>query len=140
MRYSPLKPGNRVILISGANRGIGRAIAERLYEEGYLLSLGARRVETLSLVAAKMKRTRVFTHAYDACKPDSAKDWVAATVRRFKHIDGVVNSAGISPYFGVEDVNEELLDEMWTVNAKGSVAGDKSCLSPPKKISCRTGG
>ena len=43
MTYTPLPATDRVILISGANRGIGFAIAERLYQDGYKLSLGARR-------------------------------------------------------------------------------------------------
>ena len=54
MSYAPLIPKDRVILISGANRGIGRAVAERLYADGYTLSLGARRLESLKPVVASM--------------------------------------------------------------------------------------
>ena len=72
MEYAPLAAKGRVILISGANRGIGRAIAERLYRAGYTLSLGARKPESLKPVMTKMSASRVLAHAYDAMKTKSA--------------------------------------------------------------------
>ena len=119
MDYAPLAAKGRVILISGANRGIGRAIAERLYRAGYTLSLGARNPASLKPVMAKMSSARALAHAYDAMKPKSAASWVAGTVKRFGRIDGVVNNAGIGMELTVERGDESLLDEMWTVNTKG---------------------
>ncbi len=107
MAYASLSPKDRVILISGANRGIGRAIAERLYKDGYRLSLGVRRPQSLKTVIARMAAKRVFIHAYDA------------DARRFGRVDGVVNNAGVGMDFSVEDGDESALDEMWTVNTKG---------------------
>jgi NAD(P)-dependent dehydrogenase (short-subunit alcohol dehydrogenase family) len=117
--YSPLAAKGRVILISGANRGIGRAIAERLYREGYTLSLGARKPASLKPVMAGMSASRVLAHAYDAMKSGAADAWVAATLKRFGRIDGLVNNAGVGTNFTVEDADESVLDEMWTVNTKG---------------------
>ncbi len=114
-----LTPSDRVILISGANRGIGRAIAERLYRDGYSLSLGARQPESLKAVVAGMKPGRVSTHRYDAGKAPSAAAWIAAAAKRFSRIDGLVNNAGVGMNFTVEDEDESALDEMWTVNTKG---------------------
>jgi NAD(P)-dependent dehydrogenase (short-subunit alcohol dehydrogenase family) len=119
MDYAPLAAKGRVILISGANRGIGRAIAERLYRAGYTLSLGARSPASLKPMMTKMSASRALAHAYDAMKPKSAASWVADTVMRFGRIDGVVNNAGIGMEFTVESGDESLLDEMWTVNTKG---------------------
>jgi NAD(P)-dependent dehydrogenase (short-subunit alcohol dehydrogenase family) len=119
MTDAPLTPSDRVILISGANRGIGRAIAERLYRDGYSLSLGARQPESLKPVVAGMKPSRVLTHRYDAGKAPSAAAWIAAAAKRFGRIDGLVNNAGVGMNFTVEDEDESALDEMWTVNTKG---------------------
>ena len=119
MTYAPLSPKGRVILISGANRGIGRAIAERLYDDGYSLGLGARRTETLKPLLDRMGKSRTFGHAFDASRAKSAADWVAATAKHFDRIDGVVNNAGVGNDFSVESEDESQLDEMWEVNSKG---------------------
>jgi NAD(P)-dependent dehydrogenase (short-subunit alcohol dehydrogenase family) len=119
MTYAPLSPQGRVILISGANRGIGRAIAERLYEDGYSLGLGARKPASLKPLLDRMDPARVLGHAYEAGSARSAADWVAATAKHFGRIDGVVNNAGIGHDFSVESGDESQLDEMWEVNAKG---------------------
>ncbi len=118
MSSSLLSADDRVILISGANRGIGRATAERLYDEGYILSLGARRPQSLEPLVRRMDKSRALSCAYDARDAKSASDWVAATYERFGRIDGVVNNAGVAYSFDVENEDESKLDEMWEVNAK----------------------
>ena len=70
---------DRVVMVSGANRGIGRAMAVGLLAKGWRLSLGARRPETL----ADMVGERVLGVAYDALDPGSAEAWVDATLARF---------------------------------------------------------
>jgi len=113
-----LSPDNRVILISGANRGIGRTIAARLYDNGYTLSLGARKPESLEPLTAHMDESRVLTHKYDARSTQAAASWVTATCERFGRLDGVVNNAGVMHAFDVESGDESRLDEMWDVNTK----------------------
>lgn len=105
----------RVIMISGANRGIGRAIARALWDKGYSLSLGARRPEQLS----ELHGDRVLTAAYDALDPETAGAWVDHTLGHFGRIDGLVNNAGIALAAGLEDGDETEFERMWQVNAMG---------------------
>jgi NAD(P)-dependent dehydrogenase (short-subunit alcohol dehydrogenase family) len=105
-------------MISGANRGIGRAIAERLLEDGYTLSLGARDPGTLAGLDG-LRGDRVLHHEFDAQVPDAASRWVESTRERFGRIDALVNNAGISRPFEIESHDETPLDEMWEVNVKG---------------------
>jgi NADP-dependent 3-hydroxy acid dehydrogenase YdfG len=118
MNASLLRPDARVILISGANRGIGRAIAERLYNEGYTLSLGARNLESLAPLMERVEYSRTLSHVYDARIAQSGVNWIMATHERFGRVDGIVNNAGIMYAFDVENDDESKLDDMWEVNAK----------------------
>ena len=109
-----LDPTNRVAMVSGASRGIGRAIAERLRARGFCISAGVR--SPTSIVAAE----DMLVQRYDAEKPEDATAWVAATMARFGRVDVLVNAAGISsPRVKLDDADETSLDGMWRVNVKG---------------------
>ena len=122
-----LSPDGRVIMVSGASRGIGLAVARALYAKGYSLSLGARRREAIDTAVADIADDmadgiatgRIMTQAYDAKDEASNRDWVEATAARFGRIDGLVNNAGILIPTSIEDDTEEAYDEMWAVNVKG---------------------
>jgi NAD(P)-dependent dehydrogenase (short-subunit alcohol dehydrogenase family) len=108
--------GNRVVMVSGASRGIGRAVAERLYADGYRMSLGMR---TPPAAIAGMERERLLLSGYEAGDAKTALAWVDATVGRFGRIDAVVANAGIYLDADVESGSEADLDAMWDVNVKG---------------------
>lgn len=108
-----------VVMISGANRGIGEEIAKKLISEGYILSLGARKIETLQNKFSAFDRNRVSCNWYDAEAPESATQWIDATVRQYGRIDVLINNAGIFRSATIEEFDEEIVDELWTVNVKG---------------------
>src|SRR5271168_927602 len=109
-------PEGRVVMISGASRGIGLAIAKRLYEDGYVLSLGVRRPGVATL--ADFDPSRTLVHRFEAEDAASASAWVEATAARFGRIDGLVNNAGILRPLDLRSGDESVLDEMWAVNVK----------------------
>ncbi|MDJ0609038.1 MAG: SDR family NAD(P)-dependent oxidoreductase [Kiloniellales bacterium] len=117
-----LSPQGRVIMVSGANRGIGQAIARALHGKGYSLSLGARSLEALEEATADFDRARVARHRYEARDRAAAAAWVEATAARFGRIDGLVNAAGILLSAGIEDDAEQRYDELWAVNVMGPLA------------------
>lgn len=130
-----LKPEGRVVMISGANRGIGRAIAERLLEEGYSLSLGARDPAMLDTVFADAAPDRVHRQAYDALEAGSDVAWVEATLARFGRIDALVNNAGIATPARIED-GDEAFDRLWAVNVKAPLRLIRSALPQLRACGC----
>ena len=116
---------HRTLLISGASRGIGRAIAERALAEGHRLSLGVRDPAGLPagplLEAARKSPERVLLHPYDAGDPSQASTWVAATLAHFGAIDGLIHCAGVFSRVGLlfEAGQEQEIEALWRVNLMG---------------------
>jgi len=113
-----LNPKERCIMVSGANRGIGLAVARRLHLDGYTLSAGARDVDALKRALADLGDERISVHRYDAEDAGICKAWVNETIERWGRIDGLVNVAGVLLEFDIADEDETALDLMWTVNVK----------------------
>jgi NAD(P)-dependent dehydrogenase (short-subunit alcohol dehydrogenase family) len=107
----------RVIMLSGASRGIGRALAQRLAADGHSLSLGVRRP---SDAAARLglDPARTLWHRFDALDAPSAAPWLTATLARFGRLDALINNAGILRPMSFSDGDEALLDESFAVNVK----------------------
>ena len=123
-----LTPADRVIMVSGASRGIGAAIAKQLIAEGYRLSLGVRSPETCSQLLDKKYQERVTVSRFEATDPKTAMRWIEETSRAFGRIDGLINNAGILREVNFEKGDEEDLDEMWAVNVKAPFRLIKLCL------------
>ena len=97
-----LESSGRVIMVSGANRGIGLATARHLSELGYSLSLGARE-------PAAIPEGEWLTHEWQATDAATGEAWVQATLERFGRVDGVVMNAGIELGGALLDGSEEQL-------------------------------
>ena len=125
----------RVILISGANRGIGLAIAKNLYQAGFSLSLGARDPNSLNNLVNNWDAKRFLVARYDALIKDTHVEWVKSTFEHFGRLDGLVNNAGIYQPFSVTDDehDESLLDSMWSVNVKAPLSLTRLALPHLKK-------
>ena len=83
----------RTVLITGASRGIGRSIAERLLADGHQLSLGLR--DPAVLLGTALDHADVHRHPYDAEDPASATALVEATADWRGGFAAVLHCAGI---------------------------------------------
>ncbi len=106
----------RVAMVSGAGRGLGAAIADRLLADGWTLSLGLR--DTGQAKRFDVDPQRLLVTHFDATDPASADAWVGATVERFGRIDALVNNAGILRMVDFDQGSEDDLDDLWAVNVK----------------------
>lgn len=109
-----IEPNGRVVMISGANRGIGLAAAQHLAAQGYTLSLGAR-----DPAAIPADAPQAHTHAWHAEQAETSTGWAKSVLAEFGRIDAVVMNAGVELGGDLETGAEEEFDRMWEVNFKG---------------------
>ncbi|MFQ5641641.1 MAG: SDR family NAD(P)-dependent oxidoreductase [bacterium] len=102
---------NKVVLITGGSRGIGKATAAAFAKEGARLSLCGRTQETLQTVAGEMKElgAEVLTKTADVTQGDQAEAFVSATLVHYGRIDVLVNNVGGSR----KTPTLELTDDEW---------------------------
>ena len=88
-----LKLAHKVAIITGASRGIGKAIAETLSAEGMKLVLAARSRAELESVAKSLPNESL-VQVIDLREPDSASKVITSTIEKFGKLDLLVNNAG----------------------------------------------
>ncbi|HEV2881999.1 MAG TPA: SDR family oxidoreductase [Pyrinomonadaceae bacterium] len=88
-----LRLSGKVAVITGASRGIGRAIAETLAAEGMRLVLAARSGEQLDALAKSLP-TETLVRVTDLREPDAPAAVIADALERFQQLDLLVNNAG----------------------------------------------
>lgn len=86
----------KVVLITGASKGLGKAIAEEFAKEGSHLSICARGKGDLEKVAAELRQhdVRVVAVAADVTRDDDAQHVIDETIKHLRRIDVLVNNAG----------------------------------------------
>lgn len=110
---------DRVAIITGASKGLGRAIVHRLVKAGIRVVAAARSLDKLQTLAEEYKEW-VFPVACDVTKSTDVKQMVEQAVKHYGKIDILVNNAGLGHFGSVEDLTEEQWDEMMNVNLKGA--------------------
>ena len=104
-----LKLSGKVAIVTGASRGIGRAIAQTLAAEGMKVSVAARSKDQLDDLA-KSITPDCLVNVVDLRAPDAAKAVVDATMKKFGAIDLLVNNAGATKrgdFFELTDADWE---------------------------------
>lgn len=112
----------KVALVTGASRGIGRAIATTLAASGASVMLSSRKIDALEVVADEIRAAGGEADAFaaNAGEPDQAEACVAATVERFGAVDVLVNNAATNPYMGPTlGIDPSRFDKTVAVNWRG---------------------
>ena len=107
---------SRLVMVSGGARGLGAALVQRCLDDGYRVSVGARRVDAVH--AAFGNTDQLTAHRFDADDPSTAQSWVDATVAQMGAPDALINNAGILRMVTFADGDEDDLDALWNVNVK----------------------
>lgn len=113
---------SKVAMITGASRGIGFCVAERLASKGYDLALIARNEQTLSSCADRLSSAygvKVSCYALDVADSEAVKQAVDTVVKDFSRIDVLFNNAGIA-HRGTTELSIDDFEAMIRVNLLGA--------------------
>lgn len=120
----------KIVVITGASSGIGRATAKLLAQQGALVVLGARRLEPLQQVAEAISASggRVAFRQTDVRQRGDLEALVSAAVEEGGQLDVIVNNAGVGPISRFDDLKVEDWDLMIDVNFRGTLYGIAAAL------------
>jgi NAD(P)-dependent dehydrogenase (short-subunit alcohol dehydrogenase family) len=120
----------RAALITGASSGIGLAIAHMLGEEGYGLTVAARRPEKLTAAADELRAAgyEVEEVAGNMASEEDIAKIVARHRDRFGRLDVLVNNAGVGLGSAVADVETKRIDMQLDVNIRAIVLFYRECI------------
>ena len=105
---------NRVIIITGASSGIGKALAFALAKKGNKLVLAGRNKEKLNAVLQKMNEVNIsaISIVTDVCKKEDCKNLINKCITEFGRIDVLINNAGISMRALFNESDLEIIDKV----------------------------
>ena len=117
---------DKVVAITGASRGLGKALAVEFISHGATVVVSSREKEGLEKVANEIGATAIVC---DVTDEKQVEQLVAETVKRFGRIDVMVNNAGIlAPRVPVAELDVEWVHKMMEVNFFGAMYGSKHAL------------
>jgi NAD(P)-dependent dehydrogenase (short-subunit alcohol dehydrogenase family) len=115
--------GGKVAVVTGASKGIGRAIAERMAEHGAKVVISSRKLDACEAVAEGI-RQRGGEAVATAChigRKEELQALVDSTVARWGRIDILVCNAAVNPYFGPSvDMSDEAYDRVMNSNVRSN--------------------
>ncbi|AAM72992.1 MAG TPA: SDR family NAD(P)-dependent oxidoreductase [Chlorobaculum sp.] len=118
---------NRVAVITGSTKGIGRAIAREFVRQGAKVVITSSRQENVEAALREYPKDLVHGHVSDVSSYASVESLVDAAVRRFGALDCFINNAGISdPFTSVCDSDPAVWSRVIDTNLKGTYNGSRA--------------
>ena len=113
---------DQVVLVAGASRGIGRALAEGFAERDAQVVIAGREADTLAVTAKAISKGRhpVAFEVCDVANPDDIAKLVENVIGKFGHIDTLVSVAGVNKRMKAENYAIEEYDWIVNINLRGA--------------------
>jgi 3-oxoacyl-[acyl-carrier protein] reductase len=125
----------KVAMITGASKGLGRAMAQALAAEGVKLSICARGAQQLEQAVAELKAggAKVLANAADVNDGSAMQAWVASTVKQFGGVDVLVNNAGGARVGSLAQLDEAAWRDAFDLNFFSAVRLSRLCAAEMEK-------
>lgn len=120
----------KACVVTGAGSGIGKAIAERLAEEGGKVLCVDLNGETVMNTVKDIHQTGGIAEAFtaDVSDPKQVDGFVTRCVELYGQIDVLVNNAGVNIPGVLHEVSDEVIDKTLNVNVKGQIYGCRAAI------------
>jgi short-subunit dehydrogenase len=112
---------NKIIVITGASSGIGKALALGFLAQGAKVALCARNLDKLQEAFSDIDNNNLLLVAADVSQENDCKDFVQAVIEKWGSIDALINNAGISMRALFEEVELDVLRNLMNINFWGTV-------------------
>jgi NAD(P)-dependent dehydrogenase (short-subunit alcohol dehydrogenase family) len=134
-------PAQRAALITGASSGIGLAIARALGQDGYGITMSARRPEKLEEAAKQLEADgfEVLSVPANMAKEEDIANVVAQHKERFGRLDVLVNNAGVGIGGTIEGYETKKLDMQLDVNLRSVYLTTRDCIPLLKEAGAEHG-
>ncbi len=112
----------KVVVVTGATRGIGKAIAVELLEAGFFTALCSRNLQTTASLETEISSSagNFMISSVDISVEEEVERFISSVAEKKGQIDVLINNAGVVYTGPVEKTDTEQWDEMMAVNAKGT--------------------
>jgi NADP-dependent 3-hydroxy acid dehydrogenase YdfG len=120
------KMKNKIAIITGSSKGIGKDIADAFLKKGYIV-IGC------ATSFKNEEKNNYLTLKCDVTKEEEIKKIVKTIVKKYGRIDVLINNAGVMFYDDITDIKEEDLDKMYNVNVKGVLFFSKAVIPIMRK-------
>ena len=120
----------KTAIVTGAGKGIGKAIALSLSREGYFVILTGRNADTLKQTAAEISAAggRSLVVPADVSRLEDVENLFSKTLQESPTIDVIINNAGLGYFNPVEEMPEHEYEQMFDINVKGSFLISKKAI------------
>ena len=121
---------NKVVVISGASSGIGKACAWHFAKNGSKVVLAARSEEKLKAIGKEMMIAgyEILTVRADVSNEEDCQNLISETINKYKVIDVLINNAGISMRATLEEMDLSVMKKVMDINFFGTVFCTKYAL------------
>ncbi len=123
---------NKIVVITGASSGIGKALAEQALIRGAKVAVCARNIDKLKKIYDHDDE-RVHLHETDVSRVEDCKEFIETVIEKWGGVDVLINNAGISMRALFEHTDVKVLEELMNINFWGTVYCTKYAVSSIKK-------